>query len=73
MIKAELINEFYMMQQSRASIDYNALMDGRVYTPIKHANHKMTNWMSERGRMLMKPDFRLHNTFQNLKKKYLEC
>jgi hypothetical protein len=72
MIKAELINEFYMMQQSRASVDYNELMDERVYTPIKQANHQMTSWISERGHMLMKLDSRLNNSLKHLRKKYLK-
>lgn len=72
MIKAELINEFSMMQQSRASVDYNELLDERVYTPIRDANHKMTNWISKRGLMLMSMDLRLNNSLKHLRKKYLK-
>lgn len=72
MIKAELINEFYMMQQSRASVDYNEVMDERVYIPIKQANRKMTSWISERGHMLMNLDLRLNNSLKHLRKKYLK-
>lgn len=72
MIKAELINEFSMMQQSRASVDYNELLDERVYTPIRDANDKMTNWISKRGYMLMSMDLRLNNSLKHLRKKYLK-
>jgi hypothetical protein len=72
MIKAELINEFSMMQQSRASVDYNELLDERVYTPIRDANDKMTSWISKRGYMLMSMDLRLNNSLKHLRKKYLK-
>nr|WP_068888515.1 hypothetical protein [Pedobacter panaciterrae] len=71
-MKTELINEFYLMQQSRASVDYNEMVYDRVYTPIKHANWKMTTWISERGHMLMNMEIKLNSSMKHLRKKYLK-
>ncbi|WP_214228475.1 hypothetical protein [Pedobacter sp. B4-66] len=71
-MKTELINEFYLMQRSRASVDYNEMLDERVYSPIKDANWKMTTWISERGRMLMNLDVKLNSSLKHLRKKYLK-
>jgi len=71
-MKTELLNEFYLLQQSRASIDYHEMMEERVYVPIKRANNKMTTWISERGHMLMNLDVRLNSSLKFLRKKYLK-
>jgi hypothetical protein len=71
-MKTELINEFYLMQRSRASVDYNEMLDERVYRPIKDANWKMTTWIGERGRMLMNLDVKLNSSLKHLRKKYLK-
>ncbi|ETZ20481.1 hypothetical protein [Pedobacter sp. V48] len=71
-MKTELINEFYLMQRSRASVDYNEMLDDNVYTPIKHANRKMTTWICERGHMLMNMEVRLNSSMKHLRKKYLK-
>jgi len=71
-MKTELINEFYLMQRSRASIDYNEMLDDKVYTPIRRANRKMTTWISERGHMLMDMEMRLNSSMKHLRKKYLK-
>jgi hypothetical protein len=71
-MKTELLNEFYLLQQSRASVDYHEMMEERVYTPIKRVNNKMTTWISERGHMLMNLDVRLNSSLKHLRKKYLK-
>lgn len=71
-MKTELLNEFYLLQQSRASVDYNELMQEQVYVPVKRANNRMTTWISERGRMLMNLDVRLNSSLKHLRKKYLK-
>jgi len=71
-MKAELINEFYLMQRSRASVNYNEMLDERVYKPMKDANWKMTTWICERGRMLMNLDVKLNSSLKHLRKKYLK-
>ena len=71
-MKTELLNEFYLLQQSRASADYHEMMEERVYMPIKRVNNKMTTWISERGHMLMNLDVRLNSSLKHLRKKYLK-
>lgn len=71
-MNTELLNEFYLLQQSRAPIAYHEMMEERVYTPIKQANNKMTTWISERGYMLMNLDVRLNSSLKHLRKKYLK-
>ncbi|ATP54976.1 hypothetical protein CPT03_00075 [Pedobacter ginsengisoli] len=71
-MKTELINEFYLMQRSRASVDYNEMLDDSVYTPIRRVNKKMTTWICERGHMLMDLEVRLNSSMKHLRKKYLK-
>ncbi|AOM78265.1 hypothetical protein [Pedobacter steynii] len=71
-MKSELINEFYLLQQSRAPYDYQELLDEQVYMPIKKANRKMTTWISKRGSMLMNLDAKLNSSMKHLRKKYLK-
>lgn len=71
-MKTELLNEFYLLQRSRAAVDYHEMMEERVYVPIKQANNKMTTWISERGHMLMTLDVRLNSSLKFLRKKYLK-
>lgn len=71
-MKTELLNEFYLLQQSRAPRAYHEMMEESVYTPIKQVNRKMTTWISERGRMLMNLDIRLNSSLKHLKNKYLK-
>ena len=71
-MNTELLNEFYLLQRSRASADYHEMMEERVYTPIKRVNNKMTTWISERGHMLMNLDVRLNSSLKHLRKKYLK-
>lgn len=71
-MKTELLNEFYLLQQSRAPMAYQEMMEERVYTPIERVNDKMTTWISERGHMLMNLDVRLNSSLKHLRKKYLK-
>lgn len=71
-MKAELLNEFYLLQRSMASVDYQEMMEEQVYVPIKRVNNKMTTWISERGHMLMNLDVRLNSSLKFLRKKYLK-
>ncbi|WP_316815961.1 hypothetical protein [Pedobacter nyackensis] len=71
-MKIELLNEFYLLQRSMAPVDYQEVMEERVYVPIKRANNKMTTWISERGHMLMNLDVRLNSSLKFLRKKYLK-
>ncbi len=71
-MKTELLNEFYLLQQSRASADYSEMIEERVYTPLKRVNKKMTTWIAERGHMLMNLDVKLNSSLKHLRKKYLK-
>ncbi|SHF87233.1 hypothetical protein [Pedobacter caeni] len=71
-MKSELLNEFYLLQQSRAPYDYREVLDEQVYLPIKKANHKMSSWISRRGKMLLNLDVKLNSSMKHLRKKYLK-
>lgn len=71
-MKTELLNEFYMLQQSRAAVNNHEMMEENVYVPVGRVNSKMTTWLSERGRMLMGLDIRLNSSLKYLRKKYLK-
>jgi hypothetical protein len=71
-MKTELLNEFYLLQRSRASVNYHELMEDEVYMPVRRVNNKMTTWLSERGQMLMNLDLRLNSSLKYLRKKYLK-
>ncbi|SMD07526.1 hypothetical protein [Pedobacter nyackensis] len=70
-MKTELLNEFYLLQQSMASVNYDEVIEDRVYMPVRKVNKKMTSWISERGRMLMNLDVKLNSSLKYLRKKYL--
>lgn len=71
-IKSELINEFYLLQQSMAPMHYKEMLDEQVYMPIRKANRKMTTWLSRRGSMLMNLDRRLSSSMKHLRKRYMK-
>ncbi len=71
-MKSELLNEFYLLQQSRAPYDYREVLDEEVYMPIKKVNRKMSSWISKRGNMLMSLDVKLNSSMKHLRKKYLK-
>ena len=70
-MKTELLNEFYLLQQSMASVNYDEVIEERVYMPVRKVNKKMTTWISERGHMLMSLDVKLNSSLKYLRKKYL--
>lgn len=71
-MKSELLNEFYLLQQSRAPYGYREALDEQVYMPIKKVNRKMSSWISKRGSMLMSLDVKLNSSMKHLRKKYLK-
>jgi len=70
-MKTELLNEFYLLQQSMAPVNYDEVIEERVYMPVRKVNKKMTTWISERGHMLMSLDVKLNSSLKYLRKKYL--
>lgn len=70
-MKTELLNEFYLLQQSMASVNYDEVIEERIYMPVKKVNKRMTTWISERGHMLMNLDIKLNSSLKYLRKKYL--
>lgn len=71
-MKAELMNEFYLLQQSLAPYDYREKIEEQVYEPLKKANHKMTSWIYRRGKMLMTLDRKMNSSMKHLRRKYLK-
>jgi hypothetical protein len=69
-MKAELLNEFYLLQQSRSNAKYLDVLDEKVYEPVKRVNHRVVNWMNRRGMMLMNLEYVMHRSVRRLKKKY---
>ncbi|MBG6235742.1 hypothetical protein IWX76_002310 [Pedobacter sp. CAN_A7] len=69
-MKTELINEFYLMQQSRSNAKYLEVLDERVYEPVKKVNMRVSTWMEGRGLMLMHLENTLNRSVRRLKKKY---
>lgn len=71
-MKAEMINEFYLLQASRANEKYAEILNEQVYEPIKIANDGVSTWITQRGRMLMKMESKLHLAMRVLKRKFLK-
>ncbi|RZK80004.1 MAG: hypothetical protein EOO92_08330 [Pedobacter sp.] len=71
-MNSELINEFNLMQQSRVANKYEQTLSENIYTPVKEANTKVINWVSERGHMLMAMEARFNRSVKHLRKKYLK-
>jgi len=69
-MKTELINEFYLMQQSRSNTKYLEVLDERVYEPVKKVNKHVSTWMEGRGLMLMNLENTLNRSVRRLRKKY---
>jgi hypothetical protein len=67
----EMINEFYLLQESRSNLKYVELLDDHVYAPIVKANVEVTTWVSKRGQMLMHLEARMNRSIRRLRKKYL--
>ncbi|WP_442590391.1 hypothetical protein ACSBL2_04070 [Pedobacter sp. AW31-3R] len=71
-MNAELIQEFYLLQQSRANRTYVDVMEEKVYSPIQEANNSVTTWVSRRGKMLMQLETKVERSMRNLKRKFLK-
>jgi len=69
-MKAELLNEFNLLQQSRSNAKYLDVLDERVYMPVRKVNHRVFNWVHSRGLMLMKLESTMNRQVRRFKKKY---
>lgn len=71
-MNTELMNELYLMQQSRSNAKYLDMLEEKIYSPIQEANDKVTSWMSKRGKMLMKLEYRAQIRLNKIKRKFLK-
>ncbi|MCX2482668.1 hypothetical protein [Pedobacter sp. MR2016-24] len=71
-MNTELIQEFYLLQQSRSNAKYQDMLSEKVYSPIQEANKNVTSWMSKRGKMLMKLETKVQLTMRILQRKFLK-
>jgi hypothetical protein len=71
-MNTELMNEFYMLQQSRSNAKYLDILEDTIYSPIQEANHKVTSWMYKRGNMLMKLEHKAQLRLNKIKRKFLK-
>lgn len=71
-MKAEMINEFNLLQSSMAGKRYTGLLKDQLYEPLKHANEGVSTWITERGRMLMKMESVVTQTMRILKRRFLK-
>lgn len=71
-MNTELMNELYLMQQSRSNTKYLDILEERIYSPIQEANDKVTSWMSKRGKMLMKLEYKAQIRLNKIKRKFLK-
>ncbi|GGI27243.1 hypothetical protein [Pedobacter mendelii] len=71
-MKAELIQELQLLQQSRANKFADELAD-RIISSVDAVNEKVTNSMSQRGKMLFLLEKKLNfSALKRLKGKYLK-
>ncbi|CAM4146622.1 hypothetical protein SAMN06265348_10516 [Pedobacter westerhofensis] len=70
-MNTELINEFYLLQQSRSNAKYLEILDDKICAPLQKANSKVTSWMYKRGTMLMKLEKKAQMRMGKLRKKLL--
>jgi hypothetical protein len=71
-MNTELMNEFYLLQQSRSNEKYLDILEERICSPIQEANNKVTSWMYKRGTMLMKLEKKAHMRMGKIRKKFLK-
>jgi hypothetical protein len=69
-MKTELLNEFYLLQQSRSNAKYLEVLDEKVYMPVRKVNKKVSTWMNRRGLMLMNLENTVNRSVKRLRKKY---
>lgn len=70
-MNTELMNEFYLLQQSRSNAKYLDILEEKIYSPVQEANHKVTSWMYKRGAMLMKLERKAQIRMSKLRKKLM--
>ena len=69
-MKTELINEFYLLQQSRSNAKYVEVLEERVVEPVQKVNKRVSTWVEGRGLMLMNLENTLNRSVRRLRKKY---
>jgi hypothetical protein len=69
-MNTELLNEFYLLQQSRSNAKYLEVLDEKVYMPVRKVNKKVSTWMNRRGLMLMNLENTVNRSVKRLRKKY---
>ncbi|MFC4211485.1 hypothetical protein ACFOWA_09850 [Pedobacter lithocola] len=71
-MKAELIQEFQLLQQSRANKFADDLTE-RIISSVDAVNEKVTNSLSQRGRMLLLLEKKLNfSVLKRLKRRFLK-
>jgi len=70
-MNTELMNEFYLLQQSRSNAKYLDILEEKICSPIQEANSKVTSWMHKRGTMLMKLEQKAQMRMAKIRKKFL--
>ena len=71
-MKAELIQEFQLLQQSRANKFAGDLAD-KILSSVDAVNQKVTHSMAKRGNMLMLLEKKLNfSTLKHLKRRFLK-
>ncbi len=71
-MNTELLNEFYLLQQSRSNAKYLDILEEKICSPIQEANNKVTSWMYKRGAMLMKLEKKAQMRMSKIRKKLLQ-
>lgn len=71
-MNTELLNEFYLLQQSRSNAKYLDILEEKICSPIQAANSKVTSWMYKRGTMLMKLEKKAQMRMSKIRKKILQ-
>jgi len=71
-MNTELMNEFYLLQQSRSNTKYLDILEEKICSPIQEANHKVTSWMHKRGTMLMMLEKKAQRRLTKIRKKLLK-
>ena len=69
-MKAELLNEFFLMQESRSNAKYLDVLDEKVYMPVRNMNKNVSTWMNRRGLMLMNLENAVNRSVRKVRKKY---
>jgi hypothetical protein len=66
----ELLNEFYLLQQSRSNAKYFDVLEEKVYMPVRKVNKNVFNWMNQRGLMLMNMENVVNRSVRRLRRRY---